>query len=106
MTSPAAVDLLAQAINHTRPMLTAGSTNERVHTLWAAAKKARDLGAADVIHDAFMQLAIEVDLIDPRGHWTGDDVRESERRHGAEDISHVLRWAQRGWNPFGTGPLK
>jgi hypothetical protein len=71
----------------------------------SAAKKARDLGSRDVIADAFMQLAIDVNLIDQAGRWTGADVRESTRQFGAEDISHLITWALRGWNPFEKGPL-
>jgi hypothetical protein len=104
--SPPAVDLLTQVIEHVRPMLTIGTTKERIHLLWAAAKKARVLGASDVVHDAFLALAVEVGLIDEHGRWVGDDVRETIRRHGAEDVSHVIRWAQRGWNPFEKGPLQ
>ena len=47
-----------------------------------------------------MRLAVEVNLVDQHGRWTGNDVRESVRRHGAEDVAHVLRWAVRGWWPF------
>jgi hypothetical protein len=107
MNAPFALDkdLLAHAIERVRPMLATGTTKERVHLLWAAAKAARDLGASDVVHDAFMALAVEVNLIDKNGRWTGDDVRESVRRYGREDVEHTIRWALRGWNPFEKGPL-
>jgi hypothetical protein len=95
---------LARVIERTRPPLI-GATTERIRLLWAAAKRSRDLGASDVVHDAFMQLAIDVDLIDARGCWTGTDVHESGRRFGAQDVSHVISWALRGRNPFDTGPL-
>ena len=81
-------------------------TKARLRILWSAAKKARDLGSRDVVHDEFMALAIEVNLIDQHGRWTGSDVREYVRRFGAEDVDHVLRWALRGWNPFEEGRLK
>jgi hypothetical protein len=99
-------DLLSQAIGQLRPLLVTGTTKQRIHLLWAAAKRASDLGAGDVMRDDFMALAIEMKLIDSRGEWTGDDVRESVRPHGAEDIRHVISWALHGWNPFEQGPLK
>jgi hypothetical protein len=100
------IDQLAQAIERVRQKLAESRpTKERTRILWAAAKKARDLGAADVVRAAFMQLAVEVNLIDQNGRWTGADVRESVRRHGAEDVSHAISWALRGWNPFEEGPL-
>jgi hypothetical protein len=99
---------LAQAIERTRPLLTVGArtTPERIRVLWAAAKRSRDLGAGEVVHDAFMHLAVDGGLIDKRGRWTGTDVRESVRRFGAQDVSHAINWAMRGWNPFDKGPLK
>ena len=99
---------LDQAIEGIRPMLADGSrpTKERIRALWAGAKMARELGAADTIHRAFMALATEVNLIDARGRWTGTDVAEHVRRYGAEDVAHVITWALRGWNPFEKGPLK
>jgi hypothetical protein len=47
-----------------------------------------------------MALAIETNLIDQRGNWTGSDVRESARPYGRQDVAHVITWALRGWNPF------
>jgi hypothetical protein len=106
-TTPPDVDLLSQAIERTRPLLTDRSrtTTERIRVVWAAAKRSRDLGACDAMHAAFMQLAVDVNLIDQRGRWTGTDVREGVRRFGAQDVGHVIDWALRGWNPFDTGPL-
>jgi hypothetical protein len=102
----AASELLTQAIERTRPMLTDDTTTkQRIRILWVAAKRARDLGAADVVSDAFMTLAIETNLIDRNGYWTGSDVKESRRRFGRQDVAHVIAWAQRGWNPFEKGPL-
>jgi hypothetical protein len=48
------------------------------------------------VFKAFMALAIEVNLIDQRGFWTGNDIRDRVRRF----VSHVITWAMRGWNPF------
>jgi hypothetical protein len=97
---PVAVNLLDQVIENVRPLLVDGRpTKERIRILWAAAKKARDLAAADVIHDVFMALAVETSLIDKNGRWTGDDVRDGV------DVAHVIVWALRGWNPFQKGRL-
>ena len=98
--------MLTQAIENARPMLAIGTTKQRIHTLWAAAKAVRNLASSDVVTDAFMQLAIEVNLIDRRGRWTGTDVREEERRHGTQDVRHCISWALRGMNPFEKGPLR
>lgn len=100
---PAAIDLLALAVDHVRPMLLEGTTKQRIRVLWAAAKNARDLGASDVVFDSFMALAVEVGMIDARGRWTGDDVRTTERRYGAQDVSHAIVWALCNRNPF-EGP--
>jgi hypothetical protein len=81
-------------------------TKERIELLWAAAKRARDLASSDVVRETFMNLAIEANLIDRSGRWTGTDVRESVRRYGSDDVSHAIQWALRGLNPFGTGPLE
>jgi len=99
---------LDQIIDTIRPIVAdvTGSTKQHIRTLWAAAKASRACGASDVIHRAFMDLAVEANLIDWRGHWTGKDVRADLCRHGTEDVAHVITWALRGWNPFETGPLK
>jgi hypothetical protein len=98
---------LDQIIEGIRPMIANGSppTKERIRVLWAGAKMAREVGAGDMIHRAFIQLAIDTDLIHGRGRWTGADVAEHVRRYGAEDVAHVIGWALRGWNPFEKGPL-
>jgi hypothetical protein len=104
-----APDMLTKAIDQARERIEAippPATKKRVHILWAAAKQARELGASKVVHDAFMALAIDVNLIDKNGRWTGADVRESIRRYGAEDVSHAITWALRGLNLFEKGPLK
>ena len=108
LATPPTVDLLAPALDRVRPLLMDDSrtTKDRAHLLWAAAKKARDFASPDVVSDEFMRLAIETNLIDQRGRWTGNDVSEGERRFGAEDVAHVISWAMRGWNPFEEGKLK
>jgi hypothetical protein len=102
-----AVDLLMQTIECARPALLDKSkpTKERVRILWSAAKRARDLGSDDVVSAEFLRLAIETNLIDSNGRWTGDDVRKSVIRYGREDVEHVICWALRGWSPFEKGPL-
>jgi len=99
---------LEQIIDGIRPLVadSSRSTKERIRVLWAAAKKSRELGSSDAIHRAFMALATEARLIDARGRWTGSDVAEHVRRHGTEDVAHVISWALRGWNPFEKGPFK
>jgi hypothetical protein len=95
-------------IDGVRPALAdiARTTKERIRLLWSAAKEARNLGSYDVVRDAFTELAIETDLIDRNGWWTGQDVRKSVRRDGAEDVEHTIRWALRGSNPFETVTLE
>jgi hypothetical protein len=104
-----APDMLTKAIDIARKHIEAEAppaTKKRIHILWAAAKQVRELGESKAIHASFMALAVEVNLIDKNGRWTGADVRESIRRYGAEDVSHAITWALRGWKPFEKGPLK
>jgi hypothetical protein len=98
-----AVDLLAAAIEKTRPLLAdrRKSTKQRAHILWAAVMAARDLGASDRVHGAFGALTVQTGLITHRGRWTGADVRPSVRRYGIEDVDHIVTWALCGKNPFG-----
>jgi hypothetical protein len=108
-SSITAPDMLTKAIDQARERIEAISppaTKKRVHILWAAAKQVRELGESKAIHASFMALAIDVNLIDKNGRWTGADVRESIRRYGAQDVAHAITWALRGWNPFEKGPLK
>jgi hypothetical protein len=106
-----AVSHLDQAIARVRPMLhgkkgkdfTSEILAHRTIILWAAAKAARHLGASDVVHDSFMQLATEIGLINVRGYWLGADVRACIRQYGAQDMTHCINWALQGRNPFATG---
>jgi hypothetical protein len=106
--NPPAVDFLQQVIDNARPQVAdrSATTKERLQVLWAYCKHSRGLAAADVLHDAFMALAIEAGLIGADGWWLPTDVRASIRRHGREDIEHVITWALLGQNPFETGPLQ
>lgn len=78
------VDLLEQAIERTRPLLVGVPLRAKFRTLWAAARKAHDLGASDVVAAAFTALAAEVGLTDK------------------EAVAHVVLWALRGQNPWGS----
>ena len=77
-------DLLTRVIEGVRPLLADATqpTKARIRLLWAAAKHARKLGATDVVSNAFTALAVETNLIDRHGHWTGTDVRDYVRKHG------------------------
>jgi hypothetical protein len=106
--NPPAVDYLQQVIDNARSQITdqRATTKQRVQALWGYAKHSRELAASDVLHDAFMELAVEAGLIDANGWWLPKDVRASIRRYGREDIEHVILWALRGQNPFEKGPLR
>jgi len=88
----AARDMLADAVAYVRPHLSrGGSAGDRLRTLWAGVKAARDLGAADVVEDEFVGLACDAGLVidDPaRGLF------------GEKTVRHVIRWAMLGMNPF------
>jgi hypothetical protein len=98
---------LVQAMEQIRPALAdvSSPTKQRIRSLWAFAKQARGFGEDKVIADAFMALAIDVNLIDRAGRWTGADVAEHRRSRGARDVAHVIAWALRGWNAFERGQL-
>ena len=98
---------LVQAIEQIRPELAdlGFPTKQRIRSLWAFAKQARGLAEDKVVADAFMALALDANLIDRAGRWTRADVAEHRRSHGARDVTHVIAWALRGWNPFERGPL-
>jgi hypothetical protein len=93
--SPPAVDLLAQAIEAARPLISDcnRSIQTRLALFWTFAKAARDLAASDVFETQFHRLADESGLTAAIG------------RHAREDLQHVISWAWRGWNPFPKGPL-
>jgi hypothetical protein len=62
--------------------------SERLRTLWAGVAAARDLGATDVVADAFAELAHECGLIADLG------------QHGDDDVRAVIRAAMLDQNPF------
>jgi hypothetical protein len=94
-----------QTVDDSRALLSDATlpTPRRAHLLWAAAKTARQFGAADAVMTEFLRLAVDIGLIDSAGRWIGADVRES--RFGRQDIEHLIAWAIRGWNPFEKGPF-
>jgi hypothetical protein len=61
-------------------------TKARIRILWSVISASNDVVSAE-----FIRLAIETNLIDSNGRWTGDDVRKSVRRYGREDVEHVIR---------------
>ncbi|MBA4033207.1 MAG: hypothetical protein C0480_01185 [Bradyrhizobium sp.] len=94
---------LDDAISYIRPLVadTTKPTRYRARLLWAGAKRVRDIAGAAATLDAFMALAVDAQLIsDYDCAWLGADVRDSERRFGAQDVKHILDWALRGNNPF------
>lgn len=99
---------LAEALDATRAILLDESmrTKTKIQALWAACKLAREFDEYDAVKAAFINLAIETNLINRNGYWTDDDVRQSVRSFGRKDVEHVITWALRGWNPFEKGPLK
>ena len=66
----------------------------RLRLFWATVKAARDFAATDALRQDFLDLAHSTRLHHDLG------------RHADEDLTHVIAWALRGWNPFETGPLK
>jgi len=86
--SPAAIDLLTDAIAYARPCLLGGDPAGRLRTLWAAVVAAREFGADDVVHGEFLKLAHDVGLAADLG------------RHADVDLHHVIRWAIIDLNPF------
>jgi hypothetical protein len=86
---PPAVDLLQQAVDHVRGHLDRSlPVSERLPTLWAGVAAARDLGATDVVAEAFLELAHESGLAADLG------------RHADDDIHAVIRAAMLDQNPF------
>lgn len=99
--------MLPDVIEYIRPLVADAKspTKRRIRTLWSFAKEARGLAADKVVTDAFTQLAVDANLIDRHGRWTGTDVANHRVRLGHADVAHVISWALRGLNPFETGPL-
>jgi hypothetical protein len=92
---PAPVDLLAEAIERGRPMVSdrARPIADRLLVFWAVAKHAAGFAAWDVHESEFLRFARETGLARDLGRYADEDVR------------HVIDWARRGLNPFATGPL-
>jgi len=62
----------------------------RIKTFWAWAEALRYVAPQEQIKQQFTALAKQSGLIIDLGH------------HGEEDVRHVLDWALRGLNPFGS----
>lgn len=89
---PVVIDLLGHAIAQTRRHLS-GSVKERVRIYWAAVVAARNLGASDVIRDAFMQLAIDSGL--------RADLMQCPPFTVDGTLEHLIRWGLLDRDPFG-----
>jgi hypothetical protein len=92
---PASVDLLGQAVEKARALLSNRTipVGDRLITFWAVAKVARDFAAWDVHDSELLRLARETGLAADLGRHAVD-----------EDLRHVISWAWHGTNPF-AGPL-
>jgi hypothetical protein len=84
-----------------RDLIIEGSSKQRIHALWAISKYAARPGVLETL----LQLAVDTNLIDRAGYWTGTDIVEHRRPYGRDDVEHVIRWGLRGWNSFETGVL-
>ena len=81
---PAAIDLLAQAIERVRPMLDQKlPLKARVRVLWAGTKNARSFAATDVLAAEFFELASDTGL-------TADLDDPVRRISGEETVRHVV----------------
>jgi hypothetical protein len=91
---PAAVDLLAHAIERVRSDLgQADNLKQRARIFWAGVAASRDLGASDVIRDEFIVLAIDSGLF--------DQLSEKPPYAAAATIDHLIRWGLLKRDPFG-----
>ena len=81
-------DLLGEALTVTRRHIDAAPTiRGRLRALWAGAKHARRLGAADVVVEEFVRL--------------GEQAGLDRGVNAAADLRHVIGWACRDMDPFG-----
>lgn len=105
--TPSAVDLLDQVISRAKSKIADPNVpvKTRIELLWAYVKASRDLATSDVLQAEFIGLAIDVGLINERGRWL-PNVHDNVRRHGREEIEHVILWGLHGLNPFEKGPLQ
>src|SRR3954463_1309568 len=88
---PAGFDLLSQAIHHVQPHLRRDlHLQARMRAFWAGCAAAADLAAVDQVEADFLDLAYSTGLAADVG------------AHADEDLRHVIRWALRGWYPFGA----
>jgi hypothetical protein len=89
-----AVDLLAEGIAHVCAELAANpSVTVRARILWAGVVACRDLGASDVVRDAFIRLAADSGLF--------DQLAALQPHAPAATIDHLIRWGMLDRDPFG-----
>jgi hypothetical protein len=94
-----------QIITVARELVAQGTTKERVQALWAIAKYSAGSAAADHLSKTLLQVAVDTNLINCDGQWTGADIAIHRRAFGREDVAHILCWGVRGLNPFESGTL-
>jgi hypothetical protein len=91
---PAAVDLLAHAVERVRSdLVQAGTLKQRARIFWAGVAASRDLGASDVVRDEFIVLAIDSGLF--------DQLSEKPPYAAAATIDHLIHWGFLDRDPFG-----
>jgi len=94
LEAPPPCDLLTQAIELVRPQLERSrALKERVEIYWSAVTAAVELGAVDVVREAFWGLAEESGL-------AADLKQHADLYHSDKTLEHVTRWALRRRNPF------
>jgi hypothetical protein len=78
-----------QLITIARELVAKGNSKQRVRTLWAVAKFAARSATADRLSETLLQLAVDTNLIDGDGQWTGADIAIHRRPFGREDVEHA-----------------
>jgi hypothetical protein len=88
--------LVAEAVSLVAPLIADRSLSpkQRIETLWSAVYAARDLGPANIVGAAFLDLARKSGLVAALG------------RHGTEDVRHVIWWALCGRDPCNREPVR
>jgi hypothetical protein len=85
---------IPQAIEYMRPLLDpAKPLKERARAFWAGIVAARDLATPKIIHDQFLELALDTGLFAELGQHPP---------HAAEEtVEHLIRWGLLTSDPFG-----
>jgi hypothetical protein len=86
--------LISQVIEHIRPHLDpAKPLKQRTRAFWAGIVAARDLATPTIIHDQFLELALDTGLFTELGQHPP---------HAAEEtVEHLIRWGLLARDPFG-----